>query len=223
MRGEALTLSCLSASERADDSSVGTTRPFFIPSKRYLLGDDSRSDLDLLLYCSLVVKFPFARTSKSKPKLEPKRGGETRWGFGAAGRPPRGLRGPRGHGGSPRDRACPGRPSSSTSRTDLRRSRSVDRRALRRRPRWSGLRRARRLLARAHARGRGRSRRALSEVVALGLRVSLLTRGVVAEELGRPRCLLLASRGFRARTVGSPARRATRAGGAHADAARAGA
>ena len=51
MRGEALTLSCLSASERADDSSVGTTRPFFIPSKRYLLGDiDPGLILDLLLY-----------------------------------------------------------------------------------------------------------------------------------------------------------------------------
>ena len=36
-------------------------------------------------------------------------------------------------------------------------------------------------------------------------------------------CFLLASRGSRARAVGSPARRATRAGGAHADAARAGA
>ena len=101
--------------------------------------------------------------------------------------PPRRLRGPRGHGGSPRDRACPGRPSSSTSRTDLRRSRSVDRRTPRRRPRWSGRRRARRLSARAHARGRGRSRRALSEVVALGLRASHCSRGVAGEPLGCPR------------------------------------
>ena len=56
MRGEALTLSCLSASERADDSSVGTTRPFFIPSKRYLLGDDPGLILDLLLYYRLAIR-----------------------------------------------------------------------------------------------------------------------------------------------------------------------
>ena len=49
MRGEALTLSCLSASERADDSSVGTTRPFFIPKVNALFARGP-GILDLLLY-----------------------------------------------------------------------------------------------------------------------------------------------------------------------------
>ena len=124
----------------------------------------------------------FARISNSKLKLE-KRGGKHARRFGAAGRPPRGPRGPRGRGGSLRDRACPGRPSSSTSWTDLRRSRSVDHRTPRRRPRWSGRRRARRLSARAHARGRGRSRRALPGVAAHRLRV--LALGAHTERVAR--------------------------------------
>ena len=67
-----------------------------------------------------------------------------------------------------------------------------------------------------------RSRRALSEVVALGLRASHRSRVWPASGSDVLGCLLLASRGSRARAVGSPARHATRAGGAHADAARAG-
>ena len=134
---------------------------------------------ELLQYCSVVqiLKLPWARRF-DKVKVN----GQSQ--LAAA---PGVLRCTNASRGASRGPNASRAPSSSTSWTDLRRSRSVDRRTPRRRLRWSGRRRARRLLARAHARGRERSRRALSEVVALGLRASHCSRGMAGEPLGRPR------------------------------------
>ena len=134
---------------------------------------------ELLQYCSVVqiLKLPWARRF-DKVKVN----GQSQ--LAAA---PGVLRCTNASRGASRGPNASRAPSSSTSWTDLRRSRSVDRRTPRRRLRWSGRRRARRLLARAHARGRERSRRALSEVGALGLCASHCSRGVAGEPFGRPR------------------------------------